>query len=80
MEILAAFIGIIVAMPLGIWVMRWSWKNSSDGYFDKPFEDRQKWQEERKADVFMNIIILKFLAKGGALALVLFVLNLWYRK
>lgn len=80
MEILAYFIGILIGLPAGLWVMRHVWSKTSDGYWDSPPEERVRIMQERRANTAFNLMMFKFLIKGGAVTLIMLLLNWWYGK
>lgn len=79
MEILAAILGAIVGLYSGIWTMRYVWKVTSDGYWEKDAKARVKHMEETKANALLTIMSVKFLAKGGLVVLAILIGNWLYQ-
>ena len=76
MEILAIFIGLVIGLPAGIWVMHKNWGLTKD-LWSIPIDKREDWLIEKKAKMFENYFVAKVLAKGGLVTIFIILMALW---
>lgn len=75
-SILAIFLGIIVGLYGGLWVMRYMWDKTNKEYWDLDVNKRSEIMEKRKSDAIETIFVTKFMIKGGLIATIFFVIYL----